>query len=92
MAKKYRFRKVYFVCQDKKVFSSSTKVAPSFLFKEDAEHVRKIDENELFPYKSSNPHWKSPVFTIEAFYLVHESLYKELLEEHQKITMRLVKP
>ena len=83
--KKYRFRKVYFVCENKSVFGDYSTVN---CFK-DGDHAK---EQEVFKQKKANEEanleWQkgkpAPVFKTEGFYLVHESLYDELLKAHAK--------
>ncbi|MBD1364425.1 hypothetical protein IDJ77_11455 [Mucilaginibacter sp. ZT4R22] len=84
MPKKYRFRKVYFVCRNNQVYSSSARTEPSFLFKKDAEQLKKTHEDEYKPYVINSPSFVPPPFTVEGFYLVHESLYNELLKQFDK--------
>jgi len=75
MAKRFKFRKMYVVCENGKVIADNVAMTSLYQKKEDAEgvcknrqqHTHKIWEDES---KSLTKH------TVEAFYLVHESLFE----------------
>lgn len=78
---KYRFRKMYFVCEDKKVINPNVHMTQAYQYKGTADQVCK--ERERRTHKEwedkTNP---VPVETVEGFYLVHESLFEEILKKY----------
>jgi len=75
MAKRFKFRKMYVVCQDGKVIADNISMTNIYKKKQDAESVCKNRQNR------THQMWQDktkplPKFTVEAFYLVHESLFQ----------------
>lgn len=91
MAKKYRFRKVYFVCKDKEVLPANVRTETVFKWPNDAKAAQESIALDIKSYKLNSPSWKEPRFTVEGFYLVHESLYDEVIEQFQKDNLRVLK-
>lgn len=82
MAKKYRFRKMYFICEDKRVIEPPIEFTTSFRRKEYADTILKDQGERSYLYL-----WEKgplPVKSVEGFYLVHESLFEEILKEYSK--------
>ena len=85
MAKKYNFRKAYFVCKDNSVFSDYTVVncfknAPH-AHEQEIYHQRTAMEDSEKLWNKNQP---VPVYKAHGFYLVHESLFDEILKDHSK--------
>lgn len=85
MAKRYQFRKVYVVCEDNQVFG---KVSTAVFYRDDSYAVsicsqrqKKAIEDSTMAYNTNKP---IPVHKVHGFYLVHESLFDEILKEHGK--------
>lgn len=78
--KKYRFRKMYFLCEDKRVISPNVRMATAFQYREDAEAVlreRLIRENGgTLAYMQNKP---LPSLSVEEFYFVPAQVFKEVL-------------
>lgn len=91
MAKKYRFRKVYFVCRDKEVVPANARDTIAYKWESDAVQDAENQTASYAPYADKNRFWKAPDFTVQGFYLVHESLYDEVIEPHQKYTITVIK-
>lgn len=80
--KKRRFRKVYFIAVDNKLYPGDIEFAQAFRLRDIAvkmaNHIRR--ENLL----QSEKLWikKEPIhaYAVEGFYLVHESLFDEILK------------
>lgn len=82
MMKRYKFRKVFFVCKNNSVFSDYAFVN-CFKDGEHAEeqaiyHQRKAIEDSQLLWERGKP---IPQFKAHGFYLVHESLFDEILEK-----------
>lgn len=76
MAKRFKFRKMYIVCQDGQVIGSNIAMTNIYKKKEDADNVR--NNWQQHNHKMwDDPTKPLPKFTVEAFYLVHESLFEE---------------
>jgi len=85
MPKRYRFRKVYFICEENQIFADYKFIN---CYK-DLDYVNSVcmanqrmlieDANKLY-----NKGQKIRVLKVEGFYLVHESLFQELLKKHSK--------
>lgn len=81
--KKYRFRKMYFICTDKKVIEPNTHMTNAYQNIETAQRVCK--ERSGGTHKMWDDKTKPvPVNTVEGFYLVHESLFDKILKNHVK--------
>ena len=85
--KKYRFRKLYFICENNQVINGIYEMVKAYRRKEYADSVRdgqeRMAEDELSKYWAKN---EKPIRIkkVEGFYLVHESLFDELLKDHSK--------
>lgn len=79
MPKKRRFRKLYFICTDNIVIGPQFEFTPAFPRKAYADNLCVQQENHFIWEDKSKP---VPVKTVEGFYLVHESLYNEILKDH----------
>lgn len=79
MFKKYRFRKLYFVVADKKVIDDDVAMTRAYKKREYAE--------ESVQSRQTHHEWEDktkpvPVMKAEGFYLVHESLYEQIIKQH----------
>lgn len=85
MAKRYRFRKVYFVCKDNSVFSDYSVVNcfknEPHAHEQEIVQQRDAMENATMLWNVNQP---IPVFKAHGFYLVHESLFDEILKDHSE--------
>ena len=84
MKKKYRFRKVYFNCYDNKAMEEEYEMTNVFRRREYALSIAKGQrerENNKYLWEKDKPIRK---VSTEGFYLVHESLFDELLREHAR--------
>jgi hypothetical protein len=79
--KKYRFRKVYFQCADKKVMEPHHQFTNAYQYKEHALKNFEARETHMLWEDKSKP---LPKRSVEGFYLVHESLFDEILKKHSK--------
>jgi hypothetical protein len=86
MAKRYRFSKAFIICTDNRVFGEQ-KVSNFFSERKNAEEtcksrqVRSDEEAKMAYWPKDKP---VPKLTVHGFYLVHESLFDEILKEHSK--------
>ena len=83
MKKRYRFRKVYFICQDKRILPADVimYMSTAYRTREAAEaNFRPRDPNQRMAWEK-NVH--IPVESIEAFYMVPAALYGEVLSPHK---------
>lgn len=86
MGKKYRFRLVFFNCFDNKAIDEQYEMTNTFTRRDYAESIaRGQREREKNPNMWEKGRRVRKVST-EGFYLVHESLFNELLEKHSKET------
>ena len=76
MAKRFKFRKMYFVCEDGKVIGDHTAMTNGYKDREVAQRVcnSRIQQNHKMWDDKTKPF---PKHTVEAFYLLHESLFKD---------------
>ena len=82
MAKKYRFRKIYFICCDNNLMDTNTEVTNAYQFRETAlDQVKRQPTTGRYMWEVNKP---PKINRVEGFYLVHESLYELLLKEHSK--------
>lgn len=91
MPKKYRFRKVYFICIDKQVIKPSDRVETFYKFRADAEAEANNQLSNYRPYQINNPSYKLPNIGAEGFFLVHESLYEEILKAFDRVELKVIK-
>lgn len=84
MGKKYRFRKIFFNCHDNKVIEECYEMTNAFRRREYAESIAKGQierENNPLLWERDRPRRK---ISVEGFYLVHESLFEEILKKYTK--------
>lgn len=85
MARRYKFRKVYFVCKDNSVFSDYGFVN---CYKSEAHAKEQATFQQRNAIDDSQKLWEKgkpiPEFKAHGFYLVHESLFDELLKGSSK--------
>ena len=83
MGKKYKFRKVYFICEDNKVFAQEFKVVNCY--KEEGYCKNVCAGQQRIKMENVNMWWAGketiPQLTPHGFYLVHESLFDEILKK-----------
>ena len=76
---KYRFRKMYFICENKQVIKDNVLMTNAYRKRETAEQVCKDQD----AYNSREKLWMKDkpeiVRSVEGFYLVPEALYEEVL-------------
>jgi len=82
VSKKYRFRKVYFIVPDNSVFGKGYELVNCY---RKEQHVKKICVQQQRIANDEATKWwaksqKIPILKVEGFYLVHESLFEEILE------------
>ncbi|WP_256013147.1 hypothetical protein [Desertivirga xinjiangensis] len=82
MPKKYRFRKMFFVCEDKKVISPDTHMTSAYQFKSTADQVCSDRTKRTTHFEWEDKTKPVRVSTVEGFYLVHESFYDEVLKKY----------
>jgi hypothetical protein len=78
---KYCFRKMYFICENKRVISPDVQRTNAFQHKEIADAILSQKDTSVKMWDVNKP---PKVFTVEGFYLVHESLFDEILKEYSK--------
>jgi len=74
MAKKFKFRKMYFHCRDGKVIDEDVQMTNAY-------RERNVAESTL-GYNDTHQMWEdktkpAPKRTVEGFYLIHESLFEK---------------
>jgi hypothetical protein len=78
LMKKYKVRKMYFICRDKQVISPDVGITNAYQHKNTAATVCKQRQDH---YKDTNFAWMKnqpiPVYSVEGFYLVHEDIFKQ---------------
>lgn len=79
--KKYSFRKMYFQCADKKVIDPGIQFTNAYQYREPA--VSNL-ETRTSHYMWEDETKPLPIRTVEGFYLVHESLFDEILKPFAK--------
>jgi hypothetical protein len=76
---KYRFRKMYFICENKKVINSNVQQTNAYQFKAYADGVFDQKDKEVKMWHVHKP----PIHhSLEAFYLVPEQLFDEILKKY----------
>lgn len=76
MAKRFKFRKMYFVCKNGKVINDNVEMTNAYRRKEVADSVCKTwNERGLKIWDDQKQ--PEPVYTVHAFYLVHEILFRD---------------
>ena len=81
MGKKYRFRKMYFICEDNKIITPEVWATNAYQYQDKAMAIARQKSKTRGMYIVNE---KPLVHTVEGFYLVHESLFEALLKEHSK--------
>lgn len=78
--KKYRFRKMYFICQNMKVIAPNVQATNAYQKKELADKILQ----QSLAREPEDAYWNkgkpTPKKTVEGFYLVHESYFDEILK------------
>ena len=75
MAKRFKFRKMYVVCENGKVIAGHIAMTNLYQKKEDAQSV--CENRQRHSHRMWEDQTKAlPKRTVEAFYLVHESLFE----------------
>lgn len=70
---------MYFICENKLVINDNVLSTTVFKNKVYAEAIFKQKDKNVYEYMKRQP----PIYhSLEAFYLVHESLFDEILKEH----------
>jgi len=81
LMKKYRFRKMFFRCIDNKVIEDNITMTNAYRQREDAQSVVESRRTHKMWEDKTKP---VPVEKVEGFYLVHESLFEEVLKKYSK--------
>ncbi len=82
--KKYKFRKMFFICKDRKVISSNVLSTTTYQHKDYADTILR-ERGQRFNHKMWEDKTKPlPVETVEGFYLVPEKLFDEVLKDWVK--------
>ena len=78
---KYRFRKMYFICKNKRVIESNVWSTDAYQGKHHAESIMEQKDKTVYMWMENDP----PIeYSVEGFYLVHESLFEAILKEYSK--------
>lgn len=78
MKKPYKVRKMSFICEDGRVIAPNVHMTNAYQFREIAETVCKQKQpTGKYTWQEGKP---IPKVTVEDFYLVHASLFNEVLE------------
>lgn len=78
---KYRFRKMYFICENNKVIEPNVGATNAYQYKKTVDDILKQRDTTVKMWDVGKP---PKVYKVEGFYLVHESLFDEILKEHSK--------
>jgi hypothetical protein len=78
---KYCFRKMYFICENKRVIAPEVHATNAYQYKKVADSVLTTKDTAVKMWDVGKP---PTLYTVEGFYLVHESLFEKLLKEHSK--------
>ncbi|SFW15697.1 hypothetical protein [Chitinophaga sancti] len=76
--KKYRFRKMYFICDNNQVIAANIAMTCAYQFKDDAVQIAKQRTGHFIWENQSEP---VPLRKVEGFFLVHETLFDEILKQ-----------
>ena len=79
---KYKFRKMYFICQDKKVIDPNIEFTNAYQHREYADNVCSDANKRKTHFLWEDKTKPIPVRSVEGFYLVPEKLYDEILRKH----------
>ncbi|MDB4921813.1 MAG: hypothetical protein JWQ54_3796 [Mucilaginibacter sp.] len=78
---KYRFRKMYFICENKQVIQPNIWATTAHQHKDKADDVLANMDKSVKMWDVNKP----PItHSVEGFYLVHERLFDAILKEHAK--------
>lgn len=79
--RKYRFRKMYFICENKQVIQPNVWATTAHQYRDKAQAVFDQKDKTVKQWQANQP----PIHhSLEGFYLVHESLFDEVLKDHCK--------
>lgn len=79
---KHKFRKMYFICEDKKVIETDVHMTQAYQYKKHADQVCKERSQRAEHYLWEDKTKPLPKHTVEGFYLVPEALYDEILKKY----------
>jgi len=86
MGKRYKFRKVYFICEDNNVFGGTRESVECYRREDYCQ--RKTMHRRKLAFEDAKIMWATGLpmkhITMHSFYLVHETLYDEILKDHTK--------
>jgi len=72
--RKFRFRKMYFICENKQVIAHNVQRTNAYQHKKNADEILAQMDTSVKMWQVGKP----PVtYSVEGFYLVHESLFEE---------------
>jgi len=72
--RKFRFRKMYFICENKQVIEPNVHMTNAYQYKHIADTVLSQWDTEPKLWDAGKPPIK---YSVEGFYLVHESLFEQ---------------
>jgi hypothetical protein len=78
---KYCFRRLYFICENKRVIEPNVHATTAHQYRDKAENTLAQKDTAVKMWDVNKP---PRIYTVEGFYLVHESLFDTLLKEHSK--------
>lgn len=84
MSGKYRFRKMFFICYDNRVIADEYEFTNAYKRKEYVDKIAHVKQEDIKYPKLWEKDKHKPKVSVEGFYLVHESLFDELLSKHSK--------
>ena len=77
MKKPYKIRKMSFICENGRIIEPNMHMTDAFQYRDIADTVCKERQSSgSYIWEKDTP----PKYTVEDFYLVHASLFKEILE------------
>jgi hypothetical protein len=82
--KKYRFRKMYFICNDNKVIDPEYQVTNAFQYEDYGKRILEQQGKRDFHYMHEDKSIPLPVKTLQGFYLVPEQLFEDILKDWTK--------
>jgi hypothetical protein len=72
---------MYFICENKRVITPEVHATTVYQYKTAADGALASKDTAVKMWHVGKP---PKVYTVEGFYLVHESLFEKLLKEHSK--------
>ena len=72
---------MYFICENKRVITPEVHATTTYQYKTVADEVLANKDKSVKMWEINNP---PKFYSVEGFYLVHESLFEEILKEHSK--------